>query len=356
MPQIKIKDKEITSYGNQPYVIAELGCNHCGDFGLCIQMIRKAKDCGADAVKLQKRNNRELFTRAALDAPYDSPNSYGKTYGAHRKALDWFGHSEFVKIRQLCNELDIAFICTPFTISDADFLNSADIRLDAIKIASCDLKNTPLIEHVARFGLPMLISTGGGEKEDIFRAMDAARPFDQNLAVLHCVSTYPNTDEHLNLASILMLNEAAPDAVVGFSSHHPSVLPHYQAYNLGARIFEVHFTLNRGFKGTDHGFSMEPSGLAKLCEDLKRISVMEGNVDRVLELEELSGFPIKMGKSIYASRDISAGESITGNNICLKAPATGLPPYLMKKIIGMKAMAKINEETPITRGSLIGEI
>ena len=289
MAKITIKDKVIDSEGAAPYVVAEIGCNHCGDFELCLEMVKTAAECGADAIKLQKRNNTELFTAAALAEPYNSEQAYGATYGEHRQALDWFGYAEFGEVSDLCTSLGLGFIATPFTEADAEFLNRTGINLDAFKIASCDLTNTPLIEKVAWYGKPVIISTGGGSADDILRAAATVRGVTDEYAFLHCVSSYPNTDAQLDLATIHpagFLSGQVFDAVMGFSSHHPGLLPHTIAYMRGARIFELHFTLNRGFKGTDHGFSVEPAGLRKLCEDLRRIPVMLGNLIHEPSAEE----------------------------------------------------------------------
>lgn len=351
MAKITIKDKTIDSDGPEPYVVAEIGCNHCGDFKLCLEMVRVAAECGADAVKLQKRNNKQLFTAAALAEPYHSAHAYGATYGEHREALDWFGYAEFGQVSDLCASLGLGFIATPFTNTDAEFLVRTGIELSAFKIASCDLTNTPLIEQVSWYGKPVIISTGGGSRDDIYRAADVVH-HGTEYALLHCVSSYPNRDARLDLAVIhahgRRFSYLAAETVIGFSSHHPGLLPHYIAYMLGARIFEVHFTLNRGFKGTDHGFSVEPAGLRKLCEDLGRIPVMMGFSTHNISFEETNGFVRKMGKSIYAARAIKKGETITAADLYLRAPAAGDPPYRLDAYIGLSPLVDTEKDTPMT--------
>lgn len=347
MAEITIRGKTITSDGVEPYVVAEIGCNHCGDFDLCLKMIRTAAECGADAVKLQKRSNHILFTQEALNMPYESPHSYGKTYGEHREALDWFGWDEFLVASELCHELGMAFIATPFTDVDAQFLGKKELQLDAFKIASCDLTNIPLIKSVSKYRKPMIISIGGGRVMDVLRVLDVTdgRP---NTAILHCVSTYPNRDADLDLAGIRMLQKDAPSAVIGFSCHHPGLLPNILAYMMGARIFEVHFTLNRGEKGTDHGFSVEPGGLRKLCQDLQRIAVMLGEDEHVVSEAEETGFVRKMGKSIYTQVEIKAGDIFSRDKLCLRAPAVGLPPYYLETLLGHVAACDLAAETVVS--------
>jgi len=336
-----------TKIGDAPYVVAEIGCNHDGDFDKCLKMIEVAADCGVSAVKLQKRTPEKLFTREVLDSYYDSPNSHGATYGEHRAALDWFGTGEFHKISLKCGSLGVDFICTPFTSHDAEFLHNV-IGLDAFKIASCDLTNIPLIEQVIRYGKPVIISTGGGSEEDILRLKPVIGLSD-NVAVLHCVSSYPNGDD-LNLGLIPKIRDWLM-CQVGFSSHHPGLLPMYVAYMQGARIFEAHFTLNRGSRGTDHGFSLEPDGLSRLCEDLNRISGMVGTGEAFSGEKE--GFVKKMGKSVYSARSIKKGAGIVRDDLCLMAPAVALEPYEINDVVGRLAIEDIPAKVAISWSSFI---
>src|SRR5688572_14033651 len=157
------------------YVIAEIGHNHQGSVDKCKELFRVAKECGVDAVKIQKRDNRSLYTRAMYDKPYDNENSFGATYGEHREALE-FGWDEYVELQRYCREISLTFFATAFDIPSADFLARLDIP--AYKIASGDLKTLPLLRHVAHIGKPMLVSTGGATLEDLERAHDAIMPIN----------------------------------------------------------------------------------------------------------------------------------------------------------------------------------
>ncbi|MDQ3224292.1 MAG: N-acetylneuraminate synthase family protein, partial [Gemmatimonadota bacterium] len=140
------------------YVIAEVGHNHQGDLEKCKALFRSAKECGVDAVKLQKRDNRSLYTRRMYDQPYDNENSFGATYGEHREALE-FGRDDYLELQRYCREIGLTFFATTFDIPSSDFLASLD--MPAYKIASGDLTTTPLLRHVAGLGKPMIVSTGG---------------------------------------------------------------------------------------------------------------------------------------------------------------------------------------------------
>ena len=233
------------------YVIAEIGHNHQGNLDKARELFREAKLAGAHAVKLQKRDNRGLYTRAAYNKPYDNENSFGSTYGEHREFLE-FGLKEYRELQTFAAELGVDFFATAFDLASADFLRDLDVP--AYKIASGDLKSTPLLRHVASFGKPVVISTGGAVVDDVQRAYDTIMPINPQLAILQCTAGYPAAFEELDLRVISAFRERFPGAVIGFSSHDNGIAMPVAAYMLGARIVEKHFTLNRASKGTDHAF------------------------------------------------------------------------------------------------------
>ena len=181
-------DGKVIQDNSDCYIIAEIGHNHQGKLETAKEMFRVAKECGADAVKLQKRDNRSLFTKAGYSKPYDNPNSYGETYGEHREFLE-FGWIEYKELMDYADEIGISIFSTAFDFASADFLAKLDIPI--FKIASGDLKNIPLLTHVAEFQKPMIISTGGGTMEDVNRAYDAIMPINQQLCILQCTAGYP---------------------------------------------------------------------------------------------------------------------------------------------------------------------
>jgi N-acetylneuraminate synthase/sialic acid synthase len=331
MRKLVLADRVLTQ--RDCFIIAEIGSNHQGDPDLCEQMIIAAARCGVDAVKMQKRDNRKMFTPAALDRPYDNGFSYGKSYGEHRVHLDWFGWAEFKRFKAVAEKHGVLFFATPFEEASADFLHFLGCNL--WKIASCDVTNLPLVEKVARFGDPVIISTGGASMADIDRLVRMIGPITSNYALLHCVSTYPNTDENVNVSAITTLRENYPLQLVGFSTHHPGMVPLIIARTIGAAIFEIHFTMNRGSRGTDHGFSFEPKGLAQAVEDIKRVRTMLGTGRKEPLESERAGFIRKMGKSIYAARPIPAGKVLEAEDMEARSPADGLPPYRMGDLQGL---------------------
>lgn len=327
----------VVSDDSAPYVIAEIGHNHQGDLGVCKQMFEEAKRCGANAVKLQKRDNKTLFTKQAYDAAYNSENAFAPTYGEHREYLE-FGEKEYVELKKLAEDLDIDFFSTAFDMRSADFL--ADLNMPMYKVASGDIKNTPLLKHIARKGKPVIMSTGGCSLEDVQRAVEAILPINSDLAILQCTAAYPCPPEKMNLRVISTYRELFKDQVIGLSDHQSGIAMALVAYTLGARIFEKHFTLNRASKGTDHAFSLEPQGLAKLVRDLNRAKTALGDGSK--DLLDLETTPIvKMGKKIVAARDLKAGVVLSEEDLAFKCPADGIPPYEADKLVGMTLMTDL---------------
>ena len=328
---MRIGSKEL---GDECYVIAEIGHNHGGDLEVAKDMIYVAAKCGADAVKFQKRDNRELFTKEAYDRPYENRNSYGATYGEHREALE-FGWDEYVELKRRADFLDIDFFATPFDFESADFL--MELGVPAFKIASGDLTNTPFLEHVAAFGKPMIISTGGASALiDVRRAHATVFGINEQICLLQCTASYPAEFCELNLRVIETYREEF-ECVVGLSSHDNGIAMAVAAYVLGARVIEKHFTLNHTMKGTDHAFSLEPIGFKKMVRDLRRVEVALGDgVKRVYDLEVE---PIrKMSKSLVYARDLPEGHVLTRDDIAIKSPGGGIPPYMLDSAVGAKLM------------------
>jgi sialic acid synthase len=322
------------------YVIAEIGHNHQGSVQKARELFKEAKLAGASAVKLQKRNNRGLYTKAAYNKPYDNENSFGATYGEHREFLE-FGHKEYKELQAYARELDIDFFATAFDMESADFLESLEVP--AYKIASGDLKSEPLLKHVAAFGKPIVISTGGALVDDVKRAYDTIVAINPQLCILQCTAGYPASFEELDLRVIAQYRELFPQAVVGYSGHDNGIAMPVAAYVLGARVVEKHFTLNRAMKGTDHAFSLEPVGLRKMVRDLERTAAALGDGAKKIYDSEKAPI-IKMGKSLVVARDLPAGHVIGPRDVVMKSPAGGIPPYELDKVLGRVTLKALYED------------
>ncbi|WP_319525423.1 N-acetylneuraminate synthase family protein [uncultured Desulfosarcina sp.] len=324
---------EVINNETDCYFIAEIGHNHQGSVNTAKKMIKVAKECGVNAVKLQKRDNNVLFTKEILNAPYDNENSYGATYGEHRKALE-FGKEEFIELISYAKHIGITLFSTAFDFNSADLLANLDIP--AYKIASGDLTNTPLLKHVAEIGKPMIVSTGGGTITDVQRAYDLIMPINPQLCLLQCTAAYPIENyEDMNLKVINQYREVFPDVVVGLSDHESGIAMALVAYMMGARVIEKHFTLNRAWRGTDHAFSLSPNGLKRLVRNIQRARIAMGDgIKRKLACEVKPLY--KMSKKLVLARDLKAGNRLGRNDIAIKSPGDGLAPYELENVIGKR--------------------
>jgi sialic acid synthase len=341
--QLIIADRVISD-DSDAYVIAEIGHNHQGSLKTAKELFHSAAECGVSAAKLQKRDNRALYTREMFDKPYDNENSFGATYGEHREALE-FGNVEYEELQAEAARLNIAFFATAFDFKSADFL--AELNCPAYKIASGDLKNTPLLKHVARIGKPMIVSTGGGTLEDVQRAYDAIMPINPRLCLMQCTCGYPAEFAELDLRVITTFRERFPEVVIGYSGHDNGIAMPLAAYMLGARIIEKHFTLNRAMKGTDHKFSLEPIGMKKMIRDLQRVRLALGDGRKKVYASEASPV-LKMGKKLVAARDLPAGHVLTAADIAIKSPGDGLAPFYLDQVLGQALLRDMRAEESIT--------
>jgi sialic acid synthase len=340
--QLIIADRVISD-DSDAYVIAEIGHNHQGSLKTAKELFQAAAECGVDAAKLQKRDNRSLYTADFFNKPYDNENSFGATYGEHREALE-FGKVEYEELQAEAQRVGTAFFATAFDIRSADFL--AELGVPAYKIASGDLKNTPLLKHVAKIGKPMIVSTGGGTMDDVQRAYDAIMPINPRLCLMQCTCGYPAEFAELDLRVIASYREAFPEVVIGYSGHDNGIAMPLAAYMLGARIIEKHFTLNRAMRGTDHRFSLEPVGMKKMIRDLKRVRLALGDGRKKVYASE-AGPALKMGKKLVAARDLPAGHLLTSADIAMKSPGDGLPPYCLDQVIGQVLTRDLRQDEPI---------
>tara|TARA_B100000315_G_scaffold252813_1_gene290364 strand:+ start:2976 stop:4022 length:1047 start_codon:yes stop_codon:yes gene_type:complete len=348
MRELRIDDRIIND-DSDCFVIAEVGHNHQGELETAKQLFLEAKRAGVDAVKLQKRNNKKLYTKDMYSSIYDNKNSFGTTYGGHREALE-FGLDEYQELQSYAHDLDLIFFATPFDFHSVDFLTDLDCPL--FKVASGDIKSTPLLEYIAKKGKPMILSTGGSTLEDIERAYDTIYPVNDQLAILQCTAAYPCEPNQMNLRVIEKLRLKFPDTVIGLSDHQNGISMSLVAYTLGARIIEKHFTINHAWKGTDHAFSLEPIGLKKMVRDLQwaRIAMGDG-IKKTIEDEIKPLF--KMGKKLVAARSLKKGHQLTKGDIAIKSPNDGLPPYELNKVLGKKLKRGVSIDENIELSDLV---
>ena len=227
------------------------------------------------------------------------------------------------------------------------WFSNAELNVPAYKIASGDLKNIPLLKHVARIGRPVIVSTGGGTMEDVQRAYDEVMPLNPRLCLMQCTCGYPAEFAELDLRVIATYREKFPEVVIGYSGHDNGIAMPVAAYMLGARIIEKHFTLNRAMRGTDHRFSLEPVGMKKLIRDLQRTRLALGDGRKKVYASEAAP-ALKMGKKLVAARDLPAGHVLTAADVAIKSPGDGLPPYYLDQVVGQALAQALREDDAIT--------
>ncbi len=257
---------------DNPFLIAEIGCNHKGSFEIAKELIISAKEAGANCAKFQKRKVIESLRPEIYSGPHPNPaNSYGKTYGEHREYLE-LSDQEHINLKNFCDQQNIEYSCTPFDLTSAEFLLS--LNLKHIKIASFHNNHEELIHYLCENHSGLIhISLGmitDKELNNLEKLLTKTNKIKDTVLYL-CTSNYPCPFEDLHLEHITYLVERFKSKVhaIGFSGHHNGIAVDLCAYTLGATYFERHFTLDRTWRGTDHAASLEPGGLRKLIRDLK---------------------------------------------------------------------------------------
>jgi sialic acid synthase len=327
-------------------VIAEIGQNHQGDLSIALEMIEVFSSRGATAVKFQARNNKFLFDEAVYNRSYDSENSFGPTYGAHREALE-LSAEDFAVIRAKCESIGVLFCVTAFDAYSVDMI--AEVGVDFFKLASFDLGNLPLIKKVAETQKPVVLSTGGGRLDHITATVKFLEHLDVESCVLHCVSKYPCEPQELALRTISELKNMFPNVAIGLSDHFNGILSGPLAYMLGARVFEKHVTLNRAWRGTDHVFSLAPEAFQRFVRDIKRASLMLDG--RPFDTKGDEPVFKKLGKSMVYSNDRKHGDVLQLDDVDGKiCTDEGIPirecfRYIGKRLkVGVRAGEKIYDE------------
>jgi len=317
------------------YIIAEIGINHQGEVEIAKKLIKEAADAGANAVKFQKRSIMRILTHEGLEMPYDNRNSFGKTYGEHKKALE-LSESEYQELQEFAQEHQVDFIASGWDEESIDFLDNLGVPF--YKMASADLTNIPLLIHTAKKNKPMILSTGMADMEMVETAVNAIKPYQVPLCILQCTSTYPSVFEEINLGVIKTYQQSYPDAVIGYSGHELGIAITEAAVALGAKIVERHFTLDRTMKGGDHAASLEPGGFSKLVRDIRHIEAAMGGSTKEVQESEAPIFK-KLAKSVVSMVALSSGTILSRDMLTTKGPGTGISPARLDDLIG-KTIAK----------------
>jgi N,N'-diacetyllegionaminate synthase len=327
------------------YFIAEAGVNHGGDVDAARRMIDAAADAGADAVKFQMFRADDLVTRSAGTAAYQHAATGADTQHALLRELE-LNDADFAVLREHCRARDVAFLATPFGPRELRALLAWDAP--AIKLASTDLNNQPLLHAAAASGRPLLLSTGAAHRDEIDHAVEVCRAASPtgSLILLHCVSSYPAPWEKANLRRITALARRYR-LPVGYSDHTADVATGALAVAAGACVIEKHFTLDRALPGPDHALSLEPDALTEFISRIRDTECALG--DGALDAGELEDDVRRHArKSIVTTRAVHAGETLTDADLSAKRPGDGIAPTEWAQVVGKRVRRAIPADTQIT--------
>jgi pseudaminic acid synthase len=330
---------------NKCFIIAEVSANHGQDFDRAVEMIKVAKECGADAVKFQCYKPDTLTLDC--DNKYfqvEHPQWGGQTlYELYKKAYtpwEWFP-----KLKEVARKEGILFFATTFDKSSTDFLEELDVPIH--KIASFELVDLPLIGYTAKTKKPLIISTGMGSIEEIKEAVDIAkRAGAKDLTLLKCVSSYPAAPKEINLKTIPDMQKKF-NCKIGLSDHTLGIGVSIAAIILGAKVIEKHFTLSKGIKTPDSFFSIEPDELKELVKNVRIVEKAIGQVHYSLTKKEEQSKVFRC--SLFAVKDIKKGEEFTKENVKSIRPGCGLHPKFIKEVLGKDAKIDLKKGTPMGR-------
>lgn len=328
---------------NEVYVIAEMSANHAGSLENALEIVRKAKESGADCIKIQtytadtltiKCDNEYFKINKGLWEGYTLHDLYGEAY----TPWEWQA-----SIKEEAERIGLDFLSTPFDKTSVDFLE--ELGMEFYKIASFEIVDIPLIEYIASKQKPIIMSCGMANEEEIKLAVDTIKAQgNENIILLKCTSEYPARYEDMNISVITDMKEKY-QVPVGLSDHSMGDLVPVVAVSLGAVVIEKHFCLDRRIKNPDSEFSMEPAEFKAMVEKVKEINKIKGKV--TYQLSEKEEKNVVFRKSLFAVKDIKQGETLTEENIRSIRPGYGLPPMHYKEILGKEASRFIKRGTPL---------
>lgn len=333
------------------YIIGEIGQNHNGSVDiakLITELVSRpvreelfGLDLKAmDAIKMTMRDLDNELSVSQMNRLYDSPHSFGKTYGEHRCFLEISpeGHYEVYKYAK---SLGLDFVETLTAIGNLNILKY--FTPDRLKVASRDLTNLPLLAVLAETKIPIILSTGMAGKKELDDALNVITKHHESISILHCVSEYPTKPENVNLNTIPYLKENYPQYKIGYSDHTIGISAPVAAVALGAEIIEKHVTIDRRMKGTDQAGSLGPDGVNRMIRDIRITEISKGKKE-IFIADSVTSAKNKLERSLASKRAIKKGETITEDDLHLLSPGDGYKWSEREKIIGKTAKAYIPKD------------
>lgn len=330
------------------YLIGEIGQNHNGSVDYAKLLIEVAarpivdKMFGEqlkpmDAVKLTKRDLKHELSASQMARPYDSPHSFGKTYGEHREFLE-LSNEEHFEVFKHAKAYGLDFVetlCAPSTLSVLKLFTP-----DRLKVASRDLTNLPLLEVMAETRIPIIISLGMAGKKELDDALQVLTKYHSNISILHCVSEYPTQYKNVNLNTIRYLLENYGEYTIGYSDHTIGIATPVAAVAMGARVIEKHITIDRKMKGTDQAGSLAMDGIERMVRDIRNLEISMGTNDLFI-CDDVQLAKEKLERSIATIKPIKAGYYLTENDIQLLSPGSGYKWIQKEQILGKRLLVDL---------------
>jgi N,N'-diacetyllegionaminate synthase len=324
-----------------PLVIAEAGVNHNGNLSRARGMVAAAAAAGADIVKFQAFTAAGLVARGAQTAAYQAANT-GKSDQISLLGEFELSRDDFAVLAEDCRLHRIGFLATAFDVEIVEAL--IEMGMDRIKVASGEITNTPALQRFARFGLPVLLSTGMATMDEVGAAVETLKAGGaDDITLLHCTSLYPAPADTLNLRAMTAMAERF-GLPVGYSDHSLGDHAAIAAVALGAQVIEKHFTLDRSLPGPDHKASLEPDELVAMVRKLRETAAMLGDGEKKPAQGEAETAAL-VRRSWHAARDIPAGTVLTASDLVLKRPADGLAPDACPA--GRRAAVALRADEPV---------
>ena len=325
----------------ETYIIGEIGQNHNGSVDIAKLIVdlvcRPVKEeiFGIDlkpinAVKLTKRDLSEELSASQMNRIYDTPHSFGRTYGEHRAYLE-LSDEEHLEVYNYAKSKGLDFVETLCAKGCLSLLKL--FMPDYLKVASRDLTNIPLLEVMAETKIPIILSTGMAGKKELDDALDTITRYHSDISILHCVSQYPTEPDNLNLETITYLKEHYGQYKIGFSDHTIGISAPSIAVGMGAEIIEKHITIDRHMKGTDQAGSLGPDGVYRMVRDIRMVEHWLGKKDLYIE-KSVSTSRKKLERSIATRRDMKAGEVIREEDLHMLSPGDGFKWNELNMVVG----------------------
>ncbi len=333
------------------YIIGEIGQNHNGSLAiakLIIDVVTRPivdKLFGVDlkpmdAVKLTKRDLKQELSKSQMDRVYNSPHSFGKTYGEHRQFLELSDEDHF-ECYKYAKEKGLDFIETLCAIGCLSLLKL--FTPDRLKVASRDLTNIPLLEAMAETKIPMILSTGMAGRKELDDAISAISRYHNNISILHCVSEYPTQYHNVNLNTIDYLLKNYSQYIIGYSDHTIGIATPIAAVAKGAKIIEKHITLDRKMKGTDQAGSLAVDGVERMVRDIRNLEMSFGEEDIVVT-DSINAAKEKLERSIASLHKLEAGHILTEDDLHLLSPGDGVKWIDRFQLIGKRIVNTIEKD------------